>query len=114
MYAVNNVLGLSLEEMATFDKILEGSLALAMEDSKTSSIGQLKKMFETFADYVDIDQRLADRINNFLSCPMEEVLLSSIARARLPSSILSKVAISSRLKPSTLLTAYIINSYQCS
>ena len=65
MYAVNNVLGLSLEEIATFDKILEGSLALAMEDSKTSSIGQLKKMFETFADYVDIDQRLADRINNF-------------------------------------------------
>ena len=44
MYAVNNVLGLSLEEIATFDKILEGSLALAMEDSKTSSIGQLKKM----------------------------------------------------------------------
>lgn len=63
MYAVNNVLGLSLEEIATFDKILEGSLALAMEDSKTSSIGQLKKMFETFADYVDIDQRLADRIS---------------------------------------------------
>ena len=65
MYAVNNVLGLSLEEIATFDKILEGSLALAMEDSKTSSIGQLKKMFETYADYVDFDQRLADRINNF-------------------------------------------------
>ena len=65
MYAVNNVLGLSLEEIATFDKILEGSLALAMEDSKTSSIGLLNKMFETYADYVDFDQRLADRINNF-------------------------------------------------
>lgn len=57
MHAVFNVLGLSLEDSE--------SLTVALESDMVKSVGQLKKMFDTYASYVEIDQALADRINNF-------------------------------------------------
>lgn len=60
MYRVFNVLGLDTEEV---DNLVD-KLSLGLEDD-LKTIGQIKAMFDKYADYVDIDQRLADRINEF-------------------------------------------------
>lgn len=43
-------------------------LNVALEDDLIKSVGQIKGLFDKYASYVDIDQKLADRINNFQVC----------------------------------------------
>jgi hypothetical protein len=48
--------GLSMEDF---------KLPVALENQKANSVGTIKRMFEEYANYIEIDQKLADRINNF-------------------------------------------------
>lgn len=63
MYCVFNHTSLDASHVDS-NKPDNSDISIAIE-SMSNSIGYIKKMFETYADYIDIDQKLADRINNF-------------------------------------------------